>query len=113
MMDVRTGSHEIDILTIRLSGRLDALEATELRQLFNDHLQDGQVNLAIDLSELEFLDSAGLAALVKGMKDARAAGGDLRLVWPRSADAKRILELTSFDKVFTFATSMDDLLAQW
>lgn len=113
MLDVHTGSHEIDILTIRLEGRLDALEATELRQLFTSHLQDGRNNLAVDLSDLEFVDSAGLAALVKGMKDAREAGGDLRLVWPTSVDAQRVFELTSFDKVFSYAHSLDDLLAQW
>lgn len=113
MLDVHTGSHEIDILTVRLAGRLDALEASELRRLLTGHLQDGRNNIAVDLSDLDFLDSAGLAALVKGMKDAREAGGDLRLVWPTSADAQRIFELTSFDKVFTYATSLDDLLAQW
>ena len=113
MLDVRTGSHEIDVLTLRVAGRLDALEAAGLRRLLEGHLQDGQANIAVDLTDLEFLDSAGLAALVMGMKTARAAGGDLRLVWPSSADAMRIFELTSFDQVFTHATSMDDLLSQW
>lgn len=113
MLDVRTGSHEIDVLTIRLAGRLDALEAGGLRQLLDSHLEDGRYNIAVDLSELEFVDSAGLAALVKGMKDARAASGDLRLVWPLSDDARRVFELTSFDQVFQSSESLSDLLAQW
>lgn len=112
-MQVRTASYEIDIATIRLAGRLDALEAGDLRQLLKDHLSDGRANIAVDLSEVTFVDSAGLAALVKGMKDATLAGGDLRLVSPTLPDAKRVFELTRFDKVFTMAPSLDDLLATW
>lgn len=112
-MQVRTASYEIDIATIRLSGRLDALEASDLRQLLKDHLVDGRANIAVDLSEVTFVDSAGLAALVKGMKDATLAGGDLRLVSPVMPDAKRVFELTRFDRVFTMAATLDDLLATW
>ena len=112
-MDVRIGSHEIDILTVQLAGRLDAMEAGQLRQLISSHIEDGQFNLAVDLSDVEFVDSAGLAALVKGMKDARSSGGDLRLVWPNSPDARRVFQLTSFDQVFRFEDSLPDLLARW
>jgi anti-sigma B factor antagonist len=54
----------------------------------------------VDLSAVVFVDSAGLAALVRGLKDARLAGGDLRLVRPGADEAMRVFRLTRFDRVF-------------
>ncbi len=113
MMEMRTGTHEIAIETVELSGRLDALEATGLRDLLTARIDAGSTNLALDLSNVSFVDSAGLAALVKGMKGARSAGGDLRIVSPTNADAMRVFELTQFDKVFQMAPTLDELLSQW
>lgn len=112
-MDILTGSHEQSVMTVTLDGRLDALEAAPLRTLLDEAITDGQINLAIDLSRVEFVDSAGLAALVKAMKDARSAGGDVKLVSPESADAMRVFELTKFDHVFTMVADLETLLTSW
>ncbi len=112
-MDILTGNHQISVTTVILTGRLDALEAAPLRTVLNEHIINGQINIAIDLTAVEFVDSAGLAALVKGMKDTRRAGGDLKLVAPRAQDAVRVFELTRFDRVFEMATDIDSLLADW
>lgn len=112
-MENSTGSEEVSIVTVKLAGRLDALEAAPLRQVIADYLDSGQYLLAIDLSEVEFVDSAGLAALVKGMKGARTQGGDLRLVAPSQPDAMRVFELTKFDEVFVMAPDLDSLIASW
>ncbi len=100
-------------MTVTLSGRLDALEAAALRNVLDQAMSDGLVNLAIDLSDVDFVDSAGLAALVKGMKDARTVGGDVKLVSPESADAMRVFELTKFDQVFTMVSDIEDILRNW
>ncbi len=109
-MDILTARHERSLMTVTLDGRLDALEAAPLRAILTDAIIDGQIDIIIDLSNVEFVDSAGLAALVKAMKDARRAGGDVRLVSPKAADAVRVFELTKFDKVFTMGLDVETLL---
>ncbi len=101
------------ISTVELTGRLDALEAGPLREMITAHLRIGKRRIVVDLSKVEFVDSAGLAALVKGMKDARSQGGDLRLVSPISPDAMRVFELTRFDRVFSMSASTADALRNW
>ncbi len=91
------------VATIVVSGRLDSVEAAPLRTTINEYLSNGTNRIVIDLSEVEFLDSAGLAALVIGMKRARLENGDVRLVTPKHPDAKRVFELTKFDEVFVMA----------
>lgn len=112
-MDILTNSTEVSVTVITLSGRLDALEAGPLRETLQGQLDAGLSNLAVDLSDVDFVDSAGLAALVKGMKGARSLDGDLRLVKPVSADAMRIFELTKFTDVFVMVDSLDDLTQRW
>ncbi len=112
-MEILTGSHERAVTTMALDGRLDALEAGQLRGILSETIERGDVNIAIDLSAVDFVDSAGLAALVKGMKDARQAGGDVKLVAPKSADAMRVFELTRFDRVFEMASELSSLVEKW
>lgn len=112
-MDILTGTHEIHVEMITLSGRLDALEARGLRDLFDSHIAAGRNRIVVDLRGLEFVDSAGLAALVKGMKECRASGGDLRLVSPTAKDAMRVFELTRFDRVFDMVDDPESALGGW
>jgi len=112
-MSLPTSSHEIRISTISIDGRLDAMRAVDLRQEIDETIEQGVVRLIVDLSGADFVDSAGLAALAKGMKDCRGAGGDLRVVAAKNPDAARVFQLTRFDQVFRMADTAEDLVATW
>ncbi len=112
-MRMQRANEEVDIANVCLTGRLDAMEAGGLRQQLSALIDAGHCNIAVDLSDVVFVDSAGLAALVKGMKDAATAGGDLRLVSPHNPDALRVFELTRFDRVFTMQTTLEQLRSNW
>ncbi len=99
--------------TVQPANRLDAVEAVELRGTLEALVESGSVRIIVDLRQCEFVDSAGLAALVKYMKDTRAVGGDLRVVRPRSKDAQRVFSLTKFDEVFAMADDVADLDVDW
>lgn len=109
-MKVQSETRTVAVEIISLTGRLDALEAGGLRDVLGNLVAAGTIQIVVDLSDVEFVDSAGLAALVKGMKDARSAGGDLRLVRSQNSDAQRVFSLTKFDKVFEMADDLDELL---
>jgi len=112
-MSLETSSFEIRIATITIAGRLDALRASELRAELAQAIESGTVRIIVDLSEAEFVDSAGLAALAKGMKDCRERQGDLRVVAAQHPDAARVFSLTRFDQVFTMGASVEELVASW
>ena len=112
-MDVKTATHNVPFEIVSLSGRLDALEAVGLREMFASYELAGSHHLIVDLSGVVFVDSPGLAALVKAMKDARRAGGDVRLVRSTHADASRVFELTKFDQVFVLGDDVDELVTGW
>ncbi len=101
------GKKSVTVATITVTGRLDAVEAAPLRAEVTDHLNAGTNRIIVDLSAVQFVDSAGLAALVIGMKRARLNGGDVRLVRPIHPDAQRVFALTKFDDVFVMAEDLE------
>ncbi|MBO0691553.1 MAG: STAS domain-containing protein [Acidimicrobiaceae bacterium] len=99
---------ELNGATVLLpKGRLDMVAAPLLREHIAQTVADGNTRLIIDLSETEFLDSSGLAALVSGLKAAREAKGDLRIARP-TEQALLVLDLTSMTRVFYPYASVDD-----
>jgi anti-sigma B factor antagonist len=63
----------------------------------------------VNLAETTFVDSSGLGALVSGLKSARQAGGDLRLVAP-SEQVSMVLRLTNLDRVLQPRASVEEAL---
>ena len=86
------------VAVVRLAGRLDFTSVTDARDQFASAISAGHRKLIVDLSKVEFVDSAGLGSLIGGMRAARQAGGDLRIANP-SEQARMLLSLTSLDQV--------------
>ena len=63
--------------------------------------------IIVDLAGLEFIDSSGVAALARGRKLARHAGGDLLLAAPQH-QVLRVLTLTRLIDVFPVSASVDE-----
>ena len=64
-------------------------------------------DIIVDLTGLEFIDSSGLAALVRVRRQARHAGGDLLLAAPQR-QVLRLLTLTRLIDVFSVHASVDE-----
>jgi anti-sigma B factor antagonist len=109
-MDIRVTEHIKRIVTVALSGRVDAFSSPAVRERLDALLSEGVRDFVIDLAEVPFLDSAGLAVLVSALKAARRDGGDVLLVRPREDGAQRILRLTKFDQIFKLAESESEAL---
>jgi anti-sigma B factor antagonist len=63
--------------------------------------------IIVDLAGLEFIDSSGVAALARGRKQARHAGGDLRLAAAQQ-QVLRVLTLTRLIEAFPVHASVDE-----
>lgn len=92
-------------VAVVLRGRLDAVEAPALRAEFARIVPTRPAVVVVDLADVSFVDSAGLAALVRFRRELHGAGGDLVLVRPNRADAFRVFRLTQFDEVFLLVAS--------
>jgi anti-sigma B factor antagonist len=82
--------------TVRVSGEIDVSTAPSLRECLAT-LADEPV-VAVDLSEVAFVESSGLGVLVAEHKRRRAAGHELVIIGS-SPLAQRVFEITGLDHV--------------
>lgn len=70
-----------DVVILDLKGRLTAgLGDQILRDAIDELLAEGRRRVLLNLSEVAFVDSAGIGELVAGLKTARRFGADLKLL---------------------------------
>ena len=75
--------------TVRVSGDMDIRGITATRQLLLDRLASSD-GLAVDMSEVYRIDSAGLAGLVEVVQAARVSGRSFRLLRVRDGVSRMI-----------------------
>lgn len=87
-----------DQLVLHVEGRLDAETCNTLKRAFQDHVAAGAKYVTVEMSQVAFIDSSGLSALISGLKALRQAGGGLNLATV-GAQARTALRLTLLDTV--------------
>ncbi|MCG2807957.1 MAG: STAS domain-containing protein [Coriobacteriia bacterium] len=91
---------------LSLTGDLDYGECSAFRMSIDRILKASPPAAIVDLSALEYLDSAGLGLLLSLSKEYGAQGGRLVLVTNETVD--NILSLTRLSGIFSTATTVDD-----
>ena len=86
------GDDGVSILS--LSGELDTEQAKPVRQAFMSLPPASRV--VIDLSLVTFIDSAGLGAIIGGIRRTRESGGQVVVAGARTS-VSRMLQLTGVD----------------
>ncbi len=82
--------------------------APELRQAVVSAVAEGARLVAVDLSDLDFLDSFGIGVIVGALKRLRQRGGDLAVVCP-STRIRRVFEICDLDKILALRQSVDSI----
>lgn len=107
-MEMTLTEHTVRIAVAELRDRADSYTMAHLREKLNAVINTGAARVVIDLTHVTFMDSSCMAVLVGTLKHSRQAGGDVKLVWPRTEGAQHILRLAKFDRVFEiFDTAQD------
>lgn len=88
-----------DVVIVSPTGDLDAESAPLMRSRCEELLGDGENKYVIDLSNVAFMDSSGISALVNLYKRVRIGEGDVKLCNMNEEIAK-IFNLTKLNRVF-------------
>ena len=91
-----------DPAVIRVVGELDSYSACELRTGIADVL--GRQGTILDIRDVPFVDSAGLGAIVGGIRRLREAGASVALCCTRSS-VVRLLLMTGLDRLVAITDS--------
>ncbi|WP_417064038.1 STAS domain-containing protein [Nodularia sphaerocarpa] len=92
----------------RLTGLLDAFSEPTFRKVLGNKIDEGPKHIILDLSQIDFVDSSGLGALVQLAKQAQTAGGTLQIV--TNARVTQTVKLVRLEKFLALQTSVDAAL---
>ncbi|MGH2866142.1 MAG: STAS domain-containing protein [Solirubrobacteraceae bacterium] len=88
-------------VVLKLRGELDLSTVPELERLLAECEREGPSDVVLDLEQVEFMDSTGLAVIIRAGQAAQANGHQLRLS-PGSPQVQRLFKLTGVLDRFTF-----------
>ncbi len=102
---LRTARIDDGCHVVLVAGELDLDVAPRLQSCLADLVESGADAIVVDLLEVTFVDSAGVAALVEVGRLLRAAGGEL-IVVADSPSLTSLLSMTDADSLFRMESSL-------
>lgn len=100
---------------VAVRGELDLSTASDLEAPLEDAISSGDASVLIDLSECEFIDSTGIALIVRAWqrldRTADGDGGGRVVICSASDQVRRVLEITGLELSIPIHGSRDEALA--
>jgi anti-sigma B factor antagonist len=93
---------------VAVAGEVDIATVTRLRERLFELAASGRT-LVVDLDQVSFIDSSGLAALVGAARRAAAHGASLQVVCARP-QTRQLFRLTGLDSQIPLARTLDRAL---
>ena len=103
------------VRVIAVRGELDLSTATELEAPLDEAISSGDVSVLIDLSECEFIDSTGIALIVRAWqrldRNAGGEGSGRVVICSYNDQVRRVLEITGLELSIPIHSTRDEALA--
>jgi len=94
------------IAVVRVLGQIDTTTSHELERRIQYLLKDGQFDIAIDLSKVTYISSAGWGIFISEIRGIRESGGDLKLVG-MTPEVSEVFELLEFHNILESFKSVE------
>jgi len=92
----------------RLTGLLDAFSEPTFGKVIAKYIEEGPKNIILVLSQIDFVDSSGLGALVQLAKKAQTEEGTLQIV--TNARVTQTVKLVRLEKFLSLQPSLEAAL---
>jgi stage II sporulation protein AA (anti-sigma F factor antagonist) len=110
--EVKVGNLEQGVRTISVRGELDLSTAPELEGPLNQALETDEGSLLIDLSQCEFIDSTGIALIVRAWQHLDSGkNGRVLVLCTENNQVRRVLEITGLELSIPVHGTRDEALA--
>ncbi|HEX6782423.1 MAG TPA: STAS domain-containing protein [Solirubrobacterales bacterium] len=110
--EVKVGDLEHGVRTISVRGELDLSTAPDLEGPLEQALESGEGSVLIDLSQCEFIDSTGIALIVRAWQ--RLDGGENSrdlVLCSQNDQVRRVLEITGLELSIPVHQTRDEAIS--
>jgi anti-anti-sigma factor len=110
--EVKTGELEQGVRTISVRGELDLSTAPQLEGPLEEALESGEGSVLIDLTQCEFIDSTGIALIVRAWQRLNSGeNGRALVICTHNDQVRRVLEITGLELSIPVHATRDEALA--
>jgi anti-anti-sigma factor len=99
------------VICLQIEGRLDAESAQEAETTVRDVLKQGSRRMLFDLSQMEYISSAGLRVILMAVKELRNKQGKVVLCG-LTPYVKEIFDVSNFSSIIPITDSVEAGLQQ-
>jgi anti-anti-sigma factor len=116
MFEVQGERLEGDVRAFAVRGELDMNTAPELERKLSEVPADSGASIVLDLCECEFIDSTGIALIVRAWqrldRDGGGEGKGRLVLCSRNHQVRRLLEITGVESSISMHEGRDAALAE-
>lgn len=110
ILDIKTKiDHQTAILSI--AGEVDMYSSPEARKVILELVKKKMSLIIVELDQVSYMDSSGVATLIEGLQMCNVYGGSLIIVGLRD-NVREVFELTRLDKIFKIYQNVEAALAR-
>lgn len=100
------------VYSVQVVGRVDSSNANELDSTLQQLIKDSHEKLALQLTGVSYMSSAGLRAIVSALREAKKKRGDVRIVAPSERVAE-VFSLAGLTPLFQMYDDMETAVASF
>jgi anti-sigma B factor antagonist len=100
-----------EVVVAHVSGELDIAGAPSMGETIHDAVPTSARGLVADLSDLDFIDSSGIAMLFGLARRLGSRRQELHVVAPQGRPVARVLGIVEFDRAAPVHETLDEALA--
>lgn len=108
---IRGVKHEGRAVVLELGGEIDMKCSAKVKDQFKEIFRDNPSLIVVDMTEVKFMDSSGLATLVGVLKWCRLNSSELRLAGLTKA-VRSIFDICRLESIFQIYDSRAEALSQ-
>ena len=105
MIDIKT-KNQGDVAIVEIEGEVDLYSSPNLRSVLLDLTKSKNSAILVNLLNVKYMDSSGVATLVEALQQVGKYGGKLKIANLRNS-VKDVFELSRLDKVFDIYESVE------
>jgi anti-sigma B factor antagonist len=110
-MEITAAQYD-QVTVVTAVGTIDAMTAGEVAAVLNKQLEDHHAQLVIDLSEVDYVSSAGIRVFLTTLRAARNAGGDLRLTGVQDP-VQKVLDIAGVTELLAGYPDLESAVASF
>jgi anti-sigma B factor antagonist len=110
---VQISTRRLDTMTIfDVSGDIDLANSPAMRKALLHELKDLKTKrVLLNLKEVKYIDSSGVASLVEGLKASRDEGSKL-ILFALSTGVREVMQLSKLVKIFDICDTEEEAIAK-